>query len=312
MAKVLIAESVDVKVLDEMKQGTGVEFVYRPEITVQELEQEIAGYDGLIVRPKQVTETAIRNADKLQLVIRGGAGVNSIALEACKEKKIIVENTPGLNSDATAEFTIALMLQLFRRNMINKSDEILRQRDPGPPEPFWGTELRGKKIGLVGMGNIGFRVATIAEAFGMDAIFYVREQKKMPYEQIDNLREFLTYGHDVVSLHIPLTSQTKHFFKDAQFNLLKKGTILVNTARPQLIEVESFARALESGIISGFGIDGDYDLVEPFAKVDKEHRGIITHHIADCTVEAQANITRQALKQAIAYFEGNEIVNRVV
>lgn len=310
MTRVLIAESLDEKVLNDTKSS--IEFVYKPDITVAELEREIADYDGLIVRPKQVTEKAVNSASELKLIIRGGAGVNSIALDACKSKGIVVENTPGLNSDATAEYSFALMLQLLRRNAITRSDSGCRKGNPGAPEPYGGNELKGKKLGVVGLGNIGFRVASIAEAFGMDVTFFVREKKHMPYEQVSELGEFLSMGHDIISLHIPLTAQTRNFLGKNQFALMKKGTILINTARPQLVDPAALAQALDDGTVSSFGIDGDYELIEPFLKIDKDKRGIITHHIADCTVEAQANITRQVLKQAIAFFERGEYINRVV
>lgn len=311
MTKILIAESVDVNVLAEISKNSQIEFVYKPDISPAELETEIAEYNGLIVRPKIVSEKAINNAQNLKLVVRGGAGVNSIALEACKQRGVIVENTPGLNSDATAEFSILMMLELIRKNFVRKSDDQTRLGKPSSPELYMSGELRGKKLGIVGLGNIGFRVACIAEAFGMEVMFYVREIKKMPYDQTDNMEKFLKHGHDIISLHIPLTPETKHFFGDLAFNLMKQNTILINTARPQLVDVSALKHAIENGTIAGFAIDGDYELVEPFAKIDTGKVGIITHHIADATFEAQANITKQALKQIIAYFEKGEVINRV-
>jgi D-3-phosphoglycerate dehydrogenase len=311
MTKVLIAESIDVNVLAEISKNSPIEFVYKPDITPTELENEIAEYNGLIVRPKAVSEKVINNAPNLKLVIRGGAGVNSIALEACKQYGVIVENTPGLNSDATAEYTMLLMLELIRKKFVRESDDKTRLGNPGNPELYMAGELRGKKLGIVGLGNIGFRVACIAEAFGMEVMFFVRQIKKMPYDQTDNIEEFLKFGHDIISLHIPLTPETKHFFGDLAFNLMKQDTILINTARPQLVDFSALKHAIENGTISGFAIDGDYELVEPFVKMDVNKVGIITHHIADATFEAQANITKQALKQAIAYFEKGEIINRV-
>jgi D-3-phosphoglycerate dehydrogenase len=311
MTKVLVAESIDTNILAQISGKSQIEFVYKPDISPTELESELAEYDGLIVRPKVVSEKAINNAPSLKLVIRGGAGVNSIALDACKQKGVIVENTPGLNSDATAEFTILLMLELIRKNFVRKSDDLTRAGNPGNPELYMSGELRGKKLGIIGLGNIGFRVATIAESFGMDVVFYVREIKKMPYDQTNNMEEFLKHEHDIISLHIPLVPDTKNFLGDLAFNLMKQNTLLVNTARPQLVDVNALKRAIENGTISGFAVDGDYDLVEPFAKMDTGKLGIITHHIADATFEAQANITKQALTQAVAYFEKGQIINRV-
>ncbi len=295
--KILIAESVDEKVLADFTARSGFEFDYAPDISVTELSFKIKGYDGLFVRPKQVTADAIANADRLKLVIRGGAGVNSIALDECKKRGIIVANTPGLNSDATAEFTFALLMNLQKQ--LVRSDAALKAGHEPIPEDFMGFELKGKKLGIIGYGNIGKRVEKIAGGFGMETSVFRRG---------DDLKNFLGQQHDVISLHVPLTEQTKHILGEDEFKLMKHGVIIINTARPQLIHAKALLEAADAGIISGFGIDGDNDLVKPFL----HEKGIVTHHIADATYEAQANITKQALKQFVQFFEEGLEVNRVV
>lgn len=304
--KVLIAESLDLEVLENFESA--IEFTYQPDISVAELEEEIANYDGLIVRPKQVTTKAINNAKKLKLIIRGGAGVNSIDLEAAKENNVVVENTPALNSDATAEFTINLMCRLLAKRQIILSNQLTQEGNPGNPETYIGYELKGKKIGIIGLGNIGQRVAKISDAFGMDILCYARNKKDLPYKQTDNLDEFFAAGHDLITIHVPYNDQTKHILNEKAFEQMKQGTILINTARPQLIYSETLIKACKSGVIKSFAIDGDYDLIEPFRNIPNS---LLTHHIADCTYEAQRNITAQALKQAAAFFENGEEINRV-
>lgn len=307
MTKVLIAESLDEKILAEFQSRTAIEFVYQPDIS---LSQPLKAYDGLIVRPKPVSAEFINNSD-LKIIIRGGAGVNSIDLAACRNKGVIVENTPGLNSDATAEFTILLMLQTFTKRQAERANELSRNGSPGTPEEYMGNELKGKKLGLVGLGNIGTRVAKIAGGFGMDVMAYVRSPKQSSITQFSTLDELLSAGCDIISLHIPLSSETTGIISEKQFSLMKKGTVLINTARPQLVDVTAFTAAIKSGQISSFGIDGDYDLIEPYIKADPDKKGIATHHIADSTYEAQANITTQALTQMIAYLEHGKEINRV-
>jgi D-3-phosphoglycerate dehydrogenase len=303
MAKILIAESLDEKILAEIGRGTKLKFVYQPDISPAELEKKIIPYDGLIVRPKRVSAKAIAKAAKLKLIVRGGAGVNSIALDACRKKGIIVENTPGLNSDATAEFTVLLMLQVFCRRQVEKADKLARRGNPGIPEDFTGRQLKDQKLGIIGFGNIGQRVMKIAAGFGMEISVFKRGM---------NLAKFLGLQHDIISLHIPLTAETKDMFGEKEFRLLKQGCMIINTARPQLIEMKAFAKALKSDRLSGFAIDGDYELIKPFIKADLKRKGIITHHIADATLEAQGAITRQALKQAVEFFENGVELNRVV
>jgi D-3-phosphoglycerate dehydrogenase len=309
--RVLIAESLDEKTLQSFS-AKGVEFVYMPNLTPQDLESKIKGFDGLIVRPKPVSAKVIENADMLKLIIRGGAGVNSIALAACKDKGIAVENTPGLNSDATAEFTILLMLQAFAKRQSELSATKTRAGNPGMPEAYTGFELKNKRLGLIGLGNIASRVAKIAEAFGMEVIAYTRSKKDSDVKQVHDLHKLLHMGCDIISLHVPQSDETKNMIGTQEFACMKNATVIINTARPQLIDVIALGAALESGKVGAFAIDGDYDLVKPFIKIDSANKGIITHHIADATYEAQANITKQALSQAVAFFiEGKEI-NRVV
>lgn len=311
--RVLVAEAMDVQMLESMQAKTSaVQFDYKPEISPAALENEITGYDGLIVRPKPVSAAAIDNSDKLKLIIRGGAGVNSIALDAAKAKGIAVANTPGLNTEATAEFAFLSMMQLSCKRQILRSNENALSGDAGAPENYMGAELRGKKIGIIGLGNVGARMAEMATAFGMEVLCYARNRKNLPYKQTQDLHELLSAQNNVVSLHIPLSSETENIIGAAEFALMQKNTILINTARPQLVEIEAFSQALENGTLDSYAIDGDQDQIQPFIDADKKVRGLCTHHIADCTFEAHAAITEQTMLQAIEFFENGKEINRVV
>jgi D-3-phosphoglycerate dehydrogenase len=277
--KILIAESIDEKILEEFK-NSGLDFTYKPNISIADLENELASYNGLIVRPKEVTSAAIAHSANLKIIIRGGAGVNSIALDECKKRGVIVANTPGLNSDATAEFTFHLLLSIIKASVPS-------------------TEVKGKSLGIIGYGNIGKRVEKIASGFGMEVSIFKRG---------DNLHKFLKTQHDVISLHLPLSKETENLLGSNEFKLMKRGVIIINTARPQLINAEAFKAALDAGIIKSFGIDGDDDLIEPFT----DPRGITTPHIADATAEAQRNITRAALTQMVEFFVNGKEINRVL
>lgn len=311
--RVLIAESVDEKMLAQIAASTQkIVFDYQPNLSVAELEKALANYHGLIVRPKNVTAKAIENASNLQLIIRGGAGVNSIALDTAKARGVVVENTPGLNSDATAEFAFLLLMQLLCKRQVERSAKLALTGNAGAPENFMGSELRGKKIGIIGLGNVGARMAQMATAFGMEVFCYARNAKNLPFAQTQNLHELLAAKNDVLSLHLPLSAETKNLIGAVEFALMKKGTILLNTARPQLVDVDAFAAALQSGQLGSYGIDGDQDQIQPFIDADPFGAGICTHHIADCTYEAHAAITKQTMLQAIEFFENGKEINRVV
>lgn len=311
--RVLIAESVDENVMAEMQTKTKqVQFDYKPDLTVAALEEEIAAYDGLIVRPKIVTATAIANAKKLRLIIRGGSGVNSIALDAAKARGIVVENTPSLNAQATAEFTFLMMMELFCRRQIARASMLASEGAAGKPEDFMGNELFGKKLGVVGFGEVGKRMGFMATCFGMEVTVLARTPSELPVEQVRTLPELLRGKHDIISLHVPLTPQTKGMIGKKEFAMLGANTTIVNTARPQLIDVEAFAEALKTDKIAGYGIDGDQEQIQPFIDADPFGMGICTHHIADCTYEAHYQITHKAMAQAIEFFEHGKEYNRVV
>ncbi len=311
--RVLIAEAMDEIVLAQMqKQTEEVDFDYKPDLTVAALVEEIAGYDGLIVRPKHVSAEAIENSDKLRLIIRGGAGVNSIALDAAKAKGIAVANTPGLNTEATAEFAFLSMMQLLCQRQILRSAGNALDGSAGAPEDYMGFELRGKKIGIIGLGNVGSRMAEMATAFGMDVFCYARNKKDLPYRQTQDLDELLRAKNNVISLHIPLSKETENIIDKDKFAMMRKNSILINTARPQLVEVEAFAEALQNGTLQSYAIDGDQDQIDPFIEADPLGMGFCTHHIADCTYEAHASITTKTMRQAIEFFENGTEINRVL
>lgn len=329
MPHILIAESLDMETLQTAAREQGWQvhlnvptpdddgqgdwhFSYQPHIMPDVLKMELGRYDALVVRPKEAKGEAIRAAmPRLKIIVRGGAGINSIDLEAAAECGVIVENTPGQNSVSTAEFTFALIMELAANRQIQRSASDTLRGDPDAPEHYLGRELEGQKIGIIGLGAIGQAVARRAAAFDMEVFSYSRTKKDVPYRQFDSLNALLDAGPDIICLHAPYTPQTEKMLDKAAYNLMKKSTILINTARPQLMDAAALKYALSKGIISRFAIDGDMDLVEPFIKIDQHRKGIITHHIADATKQAQAKITRQVLAQLVAFFREGKVVNRV-
>lgn len=287
-------------------------FIYQPHITVEELEQQLAHYDGLIVRPKQVTAKAILNAPKLKLIVRGGSGVNAIDATAAKEKNVVVENTPGLNSTATAEYSFALMVELLAKRNIHLAHHDTIHHKAKMPEYYAGYELSGKRIGIVGYGNIGKRMVQRCKAFEMDVVVYNRTPVTGDFQYCRTLDALFSQELDIVSLHIPLAPETMGIVNTALLALLPKPVILLNTARPQLVDVAAFKEALQQGKIVSAGIDGDEDVIAPFIKADTTQQCLITPHIADSTVEAQEAIARQVLEQVYAFFMNQKKINRVI
>lgn len=326
MTKILIAESLDTEAMQSFEGKHGVyihtnnpipahipeneiHFYYRPDFLEEDIKKEIYAYDGLVVRPREVSAKLMQAGVKLKLIVRGGSGMNAIDLNAAKAHNIVVENTPGENSVSTAEYTFALIMQIVANRQIDISSNDVRNGCPKEVKHYQGQELEGKKLAIIGLGNIGMHLAKRAAAFDMEVSYFNRSNKNTPYKKYDTIESLLAGKHDIVSLHIPLTPETNNFFSKKEFSLMKNGSVLINAARPQLIDPDAFADALLVGVLSSAGIDGDMDLIEPFIKADPDRKCIITNHIADSTKQAQEKITRAVFKQIIEYFYNGKLIN---
>ncbi len=227
--KVLVATEkpfakVAVDGIREVVEKNGYELALLEKYTdVNDLYKAVADADALIVRSDKVTKEVIDHANNLKIVVRAGAGYDNLDLEACTAKGIVAMNTPGQNSNAVAELVMGMLVYAVRNFYNGKS----------------GSELMGKKLGLLAFGNVGRNVARIAKGFGMDVYAF---DEFVPAEKIEEAgvhavanRDALFETCDVVSLHIPATAETKQSINYAVVNKMHKGGILVNTARKEVI-----------------------------------------------------------------------------
>lgn len=306
----------------------GVNLYYVPEITERNL--SIADYvqcmDALLVRPKAVSAKDIAAGAQLKLIIRGGAGVNAIDLEAAKRRGIIVENTPGQNSVTTAEFAFAMILELLGKRQWNQAHTDVMAGTAMAPDPYCGREIMGKRLAIIGMGNIGKLMIRMALGFGMDVVAYSRSltpeiAEELGVEFATSLKDAVKDA-DIISLHTALTDDTRFMINASVLSEMKSEAVIVNTARPALIDTAALRGALLRGAVGGLAVDGDLyhggegreNTIAPFADLAKEFSDIpmiITPHIADNTLEAQDKITRQCLDQALAFFVDGAVINRV-
>ena len=227
--KVLVATEkpfakIAVDGIREVVEKNGYELALLEKYTdVNDLYKAVADADALIVRSDKVTKEVIDHANNLKIVVRAGAGFDNLDLEACTAKGIVAMNTPGQNSNAVAELVMGMLVYAVRNFYNGKS----------------GSELMGKKLGLLAFGNVGRNVARIAKGFGMDVYAF---DEFVPAEKIEEAgvhavanRDALFETCDVVSLHIPATAETKQSINYAVVNKMHKGGILVNTARKEVI-----------------------------------------------------------------------------
>jgi D-3-phosphoglycerate dehydrogenase len=227
--KVLVATEkpfakIAVDGIREVVEKNGYELALLEKYTdVNDLYKAVADADALIVRSDKVTKEVIDHANNLKIVVRAGAGFDNLDLEACTAKGIVAMNTPGQNSNAVAELVMGMLVYAVRNFYNGKS----------------GTELMGKKLGLLAFGNVGRNVARIAKGFGMEVYAF---DEFVPADKIEEAgvhavanRDALFETCDVVSLHIPATAETKQSINYAVVNKMHKGGILVNTARKEVI-----------------------------------------------------------------------------
>ncbi len=255
-----------------------------------QLIEAVADADALIVRSDKITPEVIDAAKELKIIVRAGAGYDSIDTAYAKQKGIIVENTPGQNSNAVAELVFGLLVYAVRNFYNGKA----------------GTELKGKKIGILAFGNVGRNVARIAKGFGMDIYAYDAYCPKEVIEAagvtaVEN-QEKLFEICDVVSLHIPSTPETKQSINANLVSKMKQGAVLVNTARKEIINEPELLELLQKRTDLKFVTDIKPDLNDEFAeKLDGRYFSTPKKMGAQ-TAEANINAGIAAARQINAYF----------
>ncbi len=280
-------------------------------LTSAEVAALLPGVDAYLAGLDVIDRAALECADRLKVIARYGVGVDNVDLEACKEKGIIVTNTPGANTVSVAELALGLMLALMRH--IPEGVESVRQ---GKWPRLSGLSLEGKTVGILGLGAIGKQLARRLAGF---------DCRILAYDPCPNLEfaaanqvEFATLDEvirnsDVVSLHMPLTPETRGMVNDDFLARMKKGSYLINTARGEVIDEMALLRALESGHLRGAGLDAFVveppDPANPLLHLPQV---IATPHLGAQTDGATKNMGWFALRDCLAVLCGEEPKYRVV
>jgi len=285
--KVVVADDLPESAL-ELLRAEGWHVDARSGRSPADLANDLADADGLLVRSAtKVTKELLAAATHLRVVGRAGTGVDNIDVAAASGRGVLVVNAPGANSISVAEHACALMLALAR--MVPAADQAMKA-GKWEKKRFLGNELRGKTLGIAGLGRIGQEVAIRARAFGMKVVahdpFISREIADGLGVELLSLDDVCAVA-DYLTLHLPSTPETKHLFNDARFAKVKHGIRIVNTARGELIDEAALRRAIDSGRVAGAGLDvfekeppSDWSLAQL-------SRVVATPHIAASTEEAQ-------------------------
>lgn len=244
----------------------------------------------------------IEKLPRLKMVAQLATGYDYADLKALNERNIILCNVPGYASASAAEHTIGLMLALSKN--IYHSCKQMKDEKVFDFRQNKGFELLGKTLGLVGCGHIGRAVALRAMGFGMNVIAF---DKKVPGQVKYADFETLLKESDIISLHVPLTAETRNMFSLEEFKKMKKSAILINTARAQIVNQDDLLKALDTGLIAGYATDL---IVEPFDPKDpliNHPKTIVTPHIAWYTNEAVSRLTEIAVRNVEAFVRGKPV-----
>jgi len=302
--KILISDPIDAEGIKKLEEK-GFEVDVKSSISKEDLSKAIAEYDGLVVRSRtNVTKEIIEQGKRLKVIARAGAGLDNIDMEAAKKCGVTVLNTPEAPADSVAELTVGLILALVRS--ITVADRSMKEGKWLKKE-LKGSLLRGKTLGLVGLGNIGVRVAKIAKEMGMKIVFAKRTPPNR--ELIEALGaefvplEELLKRSDIVSVHVPLNQQSYKMIGAKELSLMKKGAFLINTSRGAVIDEIALLDALTSGRLGGAALDVYESEPPKDLRLIHLQNVVCTPHIGAQTEEAQKTASILVAEKIIQFFE---------
>jgi D-3-phosphoglycerate dehydrogenase len=289
------------------KAGLSVAFKSDPEPENESVVAELIGdAEAVIVGVDRIGEVVLSSCPHLRVISKHGIGVDNIDLEAAKKRGIVVANAPGTNSESVADMAFLFILSCARHLKL-----VLEQiQNKKWSSPLLGSELEGKILGIVGLGRIGKGVARRALGFGMKVIYFDPFVEEESFTRV-NLEELFQIA-DFITLHLPLSSQTRHLVNEKLLSLMKKEAFLINTARGELVDEEALYRFLKEGRIAGAGLDV-LSFEPPFeSPLLTLPNVLMTPHVAAHTKEANMKMGRIAAWNVVHVLEGREPLYRVV
>ena len=318
MAKVVVTGKIPAVALERLRAEHTVDaWEDESPIARDELLKRVAGADAIVSLLTEKIDAELLDAAGKQLrsVSNVAVGYNNIDVPACRERNVLVTNTPGVLTDATADIAMALILMSTRR--LAEGERVIRAQQPWQWGMFYmlGSSIQGSQLGIVGMGQIGAAVARRARAFGMTIAYTKRspldaETAKELNATHMELDELLATS-DVVSLHCPYSPETHHLMNASTIGKMKKSAYLINTARGPVVDEEALATALQQGKIAGAGLD-------VFEKEPTVHQALIgldnavlIPHLGSATVETRTAMANLAVTNALAVLSGETAPNLV-
>ena len=311
MFKVLISDSMST-VAQEIFKKHNIETGIKTGLSEKEIINIISEYEALIVRSAtKVTKNIIIAGKKLKVIGRAGAGVDNIDVVTAKEKNILVMNTPGGNTNATAEHTLALILSLLRK--VPYSNDTTH-KGKWEKKNIKGSELSNKTLGIVGFGNVAIRLSNLVKGFNMNILAYSKSlaSRQEEFQDIKNVSfdELITTS-DIISFHCKATPDGKPLINKEHYKKMKPTTVIINTARGNIVEENDLNNALNNNMIAGAALD--VYSKEPAKEniLFNNPKVILTPHIAASTAEAQIIVAEMIANQICNFLLKGVKINTV-
>lgn len=313
MFKVLVSDPISDHGIQQLTEASDIVVEKRTGLSEDELTAIIGEYDALIVRSQtKVTRRIMDAARKLKVIGRAGVGVDNIDLEAATQRGIVVVNAPDGNTISTCEHTFAMIMATARMIPQAYAKTIKGEWDR---KSFVGVELRNKVLGVIGMGRIGSEVAKRAKAFGMKVIgydpFLTEERAEKLGVQLGTVDDVVSQA-DFITVHTPLTKETRHIISRPQFAKMKKGVRIINCARGGIIDEQALIEALNEGIVAGAAFDVfEEEPPAPDHPFLHHPKIVVTPHLGASTVEAQENVAIDVSEEVLHILRGEPFKNAV-
>lgn len=318
MAKIVVTGKIPEIALEKLKKSHEViSWGEETPISRDEMLKRVPGANVIVsLLTEKIDEEVLTSAgNDLKAVCNVAVGYNNIDVAACKNRNVLVTNTPGVLTDATADIAMALILMTTRR--LSEGERVIRKQEPWAWGMFYmlGSSIQNQTLGILGMGQIGIATALRAKSFGMKIIYTRRNRldEKVEKElsaQYVSLDELLQQS-DIVSLHCPYSTETHHLISDAQLSKMKKTSYLINTARGPIVNEEALANALINKTIAGAGLDVYENEPKVNEKLLKLDNVVLLPHLGSATVETRTAMATTAANNALEILSGNKPLNPV-
>lgn len=309
---IVVADGFDKNLFKHLREINEIEVYEKSKVTQDELKTLLPKVSGLIIRSAtNVTKELVDQAPNLKYVVRAGEGTDNIDKKYCEEKGIVVANTPGANANSAAEHAVALMMSLLRK--IPFADSSMKKGE-WEKNLFSGNELANKKVGIVGFGKIGQFVCKRIGGFDPKVLFFDPKvnDSHFPYAEKTNSLEEIFSQCDIITLHVPLSAETKNLVNKKLLDLMPSHAILINASRGGVVNEEDLIDHLKNKKIRGAAADVfSKEPLEENSELRKVDNLILTPHLGASTDEAQVRVGEMAVGQVFEFFVNNKIVNQV-